>query len=247
MAFFSWAQEKVRKFSIRRPSLEDESGKRASKPNDPKVPGVTVKSKSLTDKNQFILAGSVLLLIFSCVSLVFTIKTIVPGLHSRHLQETNCTVIDSIYNGKIMCPVTNLSDRGCTPKMNCLEIFVSTNPNYGDKTAYLLHQNEYSFVTDLLPCSYHPPQCTCNTDILNNATERFNETFGLQGNSFSCFQSTKNPQEVTMHRIIKTSDMAHSIFWPLFGIILSVWSIVSFAKKNNSKINRLYIYNYFGS
>ena len=36
-------------------SLEDESGKRASKPNDPKVPGVTVKSKSLTDKNQFIL------------------------------------------------------------------------------------------------------------------------------------------------------------------------------------------------
>ena len=36
-------------------SLEDEAGNRASKPNDPKVPGVTVKSKSLTDKNQFIL------------------------------------------------------------------------------------------------------------------------------------------------------------------------------------------------
>ena len=53
--------------------------------------------------------------------------------------------------------------------MKCLEIVVETNPNYGSDNYYLLHQNEYSFVTEVLSCSYHPKECTCDTTVINYA------------------------------------------------------------------------------
>ena len=39
--------------------------------------------------------------------------------------------------------------------------------------AYTLHQNEYSFVTDVLPCSYHPTECTCDPTIINHKGEKY--------------------------------------------------------------------------
>lgn len=53
--------------------------------------------------------------------------------------------------------------------MKCLEIVVETYPNQGSDDYYLLHQNEYSFVTDVLSCSFHPDQCTCDTTVINYA------------------------------------------------------------------------------
>ena len=51
--------------------------------------------------------------------------------------------------------------------LKCLEIVVAVEPNYGEQPYYLLHPNEYSFVTDILSCSYHPPECACNNTIIN--------------------------------------------------------------------------------
>ena len=51
--------------------------------------------------------------------------------------------------------------------LKCLEIVVAVEPNYGKQPYYLLHPNEYSFVTDILSCSYHPPECACNNTIIN--------------------------------------------------------------------------------
>ena len=52
--------------------------------------------------------------------------------------------------------------------MKCLKILVRTNPNFGQDEAYILHQTEYSFVTDVLQCSYHPKDCTCDATIINH-------------------------------------------------------------------------------
>ena len=62
---------------------------------------------------QFALAGMTLLFIFSCVSTVATILTVVPGLASYNFVATNCTVKESRFNGEVICPVTNVMHRGC--------------------------------------------------------------------------------------------------------------------------------------
>ena len=56
MAFFSWAQKRVRKWSVRRNSTNRENPRKKICTNDkPRIPGVTVKSEAFEDTNQLIL------------------------------------------------------------------------------------------------------------------------------------------------------------------------------------------------
>ena len=98
----------------------------------------------------------------SCVpSHTFCIE-VVSGTVESHFLE-----IKYRYNGSLSLKST----------LKCLEIVVAVEPNYGKQPYYLLHPNEYSFVTDILSCSYHPPECACNNTIIN-----------LSG-TVSCFQN----------------------------------------------------------
>ena len=69
------------------------------------------------------------------------------------------------------CRINNLHSK-CYAEFPCLEIIVETDKNkscdvmVGDKCGYRLRQNEYSYVTELLRCSYHPKTCSCEAKIL---------------------------------------------------------------------------------
>ena len=69
------------------------------------------------------------------------------------------------------CRINNLHNK-CHAEFPCLEIVVKTDKNkscdvmVGDKCGYRLRQNEYSYVTELLRCSYNPKTCSCEEEIL---------------------------------------------------------------------------------
>ena len=82
---------------------------------------------------------------------------------------------------------------------------------------YRLRQNEYSFVTDVLSCSYHPKECTCDATIINHRVEYHKISYGTVGLTFPCFQSKKDPKQVALSKSIQTSQMVHAVIWPVLG------------------------------
>ncbi|CAG5078238.1 Oidioi.mRNA.OKI2018_I69.PAR.g8937.t1.cds [Oikopleura dioica] len=212
--------------------------------------------------SQFSLAVVTLLFILSCVSLVYTILIVCPGMKSYYFAETNCTVMESRINGEVLCPGKGpdktqsnslenhhhgqMSDKCPSPStLKCLEIVVAVEPNYGEQPYYLLHPNEYSFVTDILSCSYHPPECACNNTIINLSVDFYKLEWGRPGQQFPCFQSTENPLHVAKDRAIKTSQMVHATLWPALGISTAFIGCTIFWFFNNGKTQRLFIYNSF--
>jgi len=207
------------------------------------VAGVKIQLVICPQKEQLILASTTLLFIFSCAASVYTYLIVSPGLVSYEFEPVNCTVAKSYYNGSVPCHVTNIMHRGCTSQMNCLEIIVETSPNYGDYEYYRLRQNEYSFVTDVLSCSYHPKECTCDATIINHRVEYHKISYGTVGLTFPCFQSTKDPKQVALSKTIQTSQMIHAVIWPVLGVIFSLIGCSGFWYHNHNKLSRLYIYN----
>jgi len=208
------------------------------------VSGVKIQLVICPQKEQLILASTTLLFILSCAASVYTYLVVSPGMVSYYFEKVNCTVKASQYDGTVPCHVTNIMHRGCTSTMNCLDIHVRTEPNFGNENdIYRLHQNEYSFVTDVLSCSWHPKQCTCDATIINLMAEHHKVEFGTIGQTFECYQSRLKPYQVAQEKIISTAAIVHAILWPSLGVIVSLAGCVGFWYYNHNKLSRLYIYN----
>ena len=75
------------------------------------------------------------------------------------------------------CRINNFHSK-CHTEFPCLEIIVATGKNrscdvmVGDECGYRLKQNEYSYVTELIRCSYHPKECACEQKILSQQGEQ---------------------------------------------------------------------------
>ena len=104
---------------------------------------------------------------------------------------------------------------------------------------YRLRQNEYSFVTDVLSCSYHPKECTCDATIINHRVEYHKISYGTVGLTFPCFQSRKDPKQVALSKSIQTSQMIHAVIWPVLGAFQKS-KISFFAKHHFNEPERLY-------
>ena len=59
-----------------------------------------------------------------------------------------------------------------------------------------------------------------------------------KGESFPCFQSNKNADQVTIKKIIGNSDMFHSIFWPLLGMFSKLSYFLNFEHELYIPINK---------
>ena len=65
-----------------------------------------------------------------------------------------------------------------------MEIIIGTDKNQScdvmvdEKCGYRIRKNECSYVTELIRCSYHPKECSCDQDVLlEQGTAQFVRAF----------------------------------------------------------------------